>query len=116
MRVHGTSRTTTEPSAQRDLRVRGGRAWLPQARFVATVGFYNDGRPGEIFIHPSKTGSDRDISVQESAIAVSFAFQFGVGIGDIRSAMPRTSDGRPEGPVGTLLDLLAQSLKAEAAE
>lgn len=86
------------------------------AHFVATIGFYNDGRPGEIFIHPSKTGSDRDISVQESAIAISFALQYGANIDAIRAAMPRTSSGQPEGPAGTLLDILAKAHAAEAAE
>ena len=88
----------------------------PSAHFVATIGFYNDGRVGEIFVHPAKSGSDRDIAVQESAIAVSFALQYGADVESVRSAMPRTTSGRAEGPVGTLLDLLANAQKAEAAE
>ena len=87
------------------------------AHFVATVGFYNDGRVGEAFLHATKTGSDRDISVSESAILLSFLFQRGEKIENVRSAMPRTADGRPEGPIGKLLDLLAATMKkVEAAE
>ncbi len=82
------------------------------ARFVATVGFYNDGRVGEVFAHPMKSGSDRDIGVQEACIPVSS--QFGASIDVIKNAMPRTTDGEPEGAVGKLLDLLA-SQTAEAA-
>ena len=30
------------------------------ARFHVTLGFYGDGRPGEVFIHGAKVGSDAD--------------------------------------------------------
>ncbi len=82
----------------------------PSQHYVATLGFYPDGRVGEIFIHPAKSGSDRDIAMQESAIAASFALQHGCSVDMIRSAMPRTSDGAPEGPLGTLLDRLASTV------
>ena len=81
----------------------------PSQHYVATLGFYPDGRLAEIFLHPCKTGSDKDIAVQESAIAVSFALQHGCAVEMIRAAMPRTTDGRPEGPIGTLLDKLADN-------
>ncbi len=82
-----------------------------KAHFVATVGFYADGRVGEAFLHPTKTGSDRDISVSESAILLSFLFQRGEKIESVRSAMPRTTDGQPEGPIGKLLDILVEKPK-----
>ena len=37
----------------------------PSQHYVATLGFYPDGRVGEIFIHAAKSGSDRDIAMQE---------------------------------------------------
>jgi hypothetical protein len=85
-----------------------------RAHFIATVGYYAPGGGvGEIFIHPQKTGSDRDIVMQEAAIAASFALQYGAQIEDLRKAMPRTTDGQPEGPIGTLLDLLAVAQEKE---
>ena len=79
----------------------------PLQHYVATLGFYPDGRLGEIFLHPSKTGSDKDLSMQEAAIAASFALQHGCSLETMRAAFPRTATGEPEGPLGTLLDLLA---------
>lgn len=80
-----------------------------QQHYVATLGFYPDNRLGEIFIHSVKSGCDRDIAMQESAIAASFALQHGCTVEMIRSAMPRTTDEKPEGPLGTLLDLVRQA-------
>jgi len=87
----------------------------PLQRYIATIGYYPDGRIGEIFCHPTKTGSDRDISVQEACIAVSFALQHGCTVEAVRSGMPRTMDGEPEGVVGKILDLLAEERKDCAA-
>ena len=82
--------------------------------YCATLGFYNDNRLGEIFVHPTKSGSDRDIALQEAAIAISFALQHGATLETMRLAMPRTSSGAPEGPIGTLLDILVQTMEKAA--
>lgn len=44
--------------------------------------------------------------MMESALALSFALQWGVPFEAMRSAMPRNAEGIAEGPLGTLLDLL----------
>jgi hypothetical protein len=87
----------------------------PKGRYIATVGYYPDGRVGELFIHSNKSGSDRDLAMHAAAVGVSFALQYGASIEDIRSAMPRTSEGLPEEPIGTLLDLIAEQQKQDAA-
>ena len=43
-----------------------------------TVGLYEDGRPGEVFIHASKLGSTVSGLLDSLAISVSFALQHGV--------------------------------------
>lgn len=83
------------------------RDGVPSQDYVATIGYRWDGRIGEIFVRSGKSGSDVSIQTQETAIAVSFALQFGCPLETIRKAMPRTNDGRPEGVIGTLLDILA---------
>lgn len=83
------------------------------AHFVATTGHHEDGRLGEVFIHPTKTGSDRDISVQESALLLSFVLQLGGTIEMVRSAMPRSSGGIAEGPIGALLDRMAMDTERD---
>lgn len=75
---------------------------------AATLGYYDDGRLGEVFITAAKSGSDASIAAQEAAIAASFALQFGCPPEAMRAAMPRNEAGEPEGPLGRLLDLLAE--------
>lgn len=86
----------------------------PLHHFTATMGYHADGRLGEVFLHASKTGSDRDIAVSEAAILLSFALQHGVPPEAMRDAMPRTKDGSPEGPVGALLDRILSAKKKAA--
>ena len=43
-----------------------------------TVGLYDDGRPGELFIKMSKEGSTVSGLLDSFATAISFAFQYGV--------------------------------------
>ena len=76
--------------------------------FCATTGYYADGRIGEVFMSAGKLTSQTDTAIKEAAIAVSFALQFGASLDDMRRAMPRTTAGEPEGPLGKLMDLLEQ--------
>ena len=75
-------------------------------RFRATLGFYDDGSLGELFVSAQKLGSGADAIVRDGAILVSFALQFGAPLADLRKAMTRDSNGRPSSPIGTLLDLV----------
>lgn len=85
------------------------------ARMRATIGFYNDGRVGELFLHSIRSGSDRDTANYELAIAISFALQHGASVDDMRKAFPRTSTGDPEGTAGILLEILAETYNEKAA-
>lgn len=75
--------------------------------FKATVGFYDDGRIGEVFLCAGKVGTDLDVSIKDAAILLSFALQHGASVNDMRVAMTRNARGDPEGVMGTLLDLMA---------
>lgn len=77
-------------------------------KHTASIGFYPDGRLGQVFISASKSGSDSNIAMIEAGIALSFALQYGATIDEMRAAFPRTEDGRAEGAIGHLLDLLAK--------
>lgn len=72
----------------------------------ATLGLYPDGRTGEIFIGTGKVGTHVDVAVKDAAILASFALQYGAQVADMRAAMTRDAQGRPEGVMGTLLDLI----------
>lgn len=75
--------------------------------YTASLGYYPDGRLGEIFINSGKSGTDATIAGMEASIAASFALQFGACAEAMRQAMPRNEKGHAEGPLGCLLDLLA---------
>jgi hypothetical protein len=82
--------------------------WTSGTKFTALLGYDEQHTLREVFLRAGKVGSDVNISMLEAAIAVSFALQWGCLAEDMRAAMPRRSDGSPEGPIGTLLDLIAE--------
>lgn len=76
--------------------------------FIATVGLYPDGRPGEVFLATGKSGEQFDIGIKDSAIALSLALQYGCPLDVIAPTFLRAGDGRPEGPLGTLVGILVE--------
>lgn len=75
--------------------------------YLATIGFYDDGRPGEVFLACSKTGTDMEVSIKDAAIILSIALQYGVPLDVLAPTFLRAADGSAEGPLGTLVDMLA---------
>ena len=76
-------------------------------RYTLTVGFYPDGRPGEIFIDGPKAGSGAQVNATDAAVILSIAMQHGVPVETLRAAVSRNAAGEPTGPIGAVLDLLA---------
>jgi hypothetical protein len=83
------------------------------ARYDATIGFDELGRPKEIFLAGAKDGSDMAAALADTAVAISVALQHGVAaaamavsIGRIAPAAGGT--GRPASVIGAALDLLAR--------
>jgi hypothetical protein len=76
-------------------------------KFVATVSRFPDGRIAEIFLTNGKCGSDSDVAARDSAVVCSIALQFGAPLDTIRRALIRDSQGRPNGPLGAALNILA---------
>lgn len=82
--------------------------YVGKIKYLVTVGFYDDGRPGEIFVNTSmKTGNEADTAVADAAVAVSLALQYGCPLDVLRTAMKRTPAGAPMGPLAHALDLVA---------
>ena len=76
--------------------------------YACTIGRFNDGRVGEIFLSSSlKAGSAADTAARDAAIACSVALQFGADIEVIRRALCRDIRGNASGPLGVALDLLS---------
>ncbi len=76
-------------------------------RYVATVSRFDDGRAAEIFLGNGKAGSTTDAAARDSAVVASIALQHGVPLETLRRALLRDSQGRPGGPLGAVLDILA---------
>lgn len=87
-----------------------GRAF----HYTATVGFYEDGRIGEVFVGSTKIGTDADIAIKDSAIALSLALQYGCPIEVFQKTFLRRPNGDPEGPLGTLIDIITKRGEAAA--
>lgn len=75
--------------------------------YVATLGFHEDGRIGEVFVAGPKSGSDAEINASDAAAILSIAMQHGVNPEVFRHAVKRDSRGIPTGPIGVVVDLLA---------
>jgi ribonucleoside-diphosphate reductase alpha chain len=76
--------------------------------FTASVRRYPDGRLAELFCDNHKAGSAVGTLVRDSAILLSFALQHGADAEAIRKALCRDGAGRALGPIGAVLDLLAE--------
>lgn len=75
-------------------------------KYRATIGFYDDGRPGEVFLSAAKLTTDMDIAARDAAILLSYAIQHRADPRSISTSMTRDPDGRPMCVIGTLLDIM----------
>lgn len=85
------------------------------ARYEATVGFDELGRPKEIFLFGAKDGTDMAAALADTAVALSVALQHGVAAHAMAASIARISladgssrAGTPASVVGAALDLLAR--------
>jgi hypothetical protein len=77
-------------------------------RYTTTIGYYPDGRIGEIFITNHKAGSQAGIMASDAAVVASVALQYGTPLDVIRKALMRDSRGNASSPLGRALDELAK--------
>ena len=65
-----------------------------------------DGRPGEVFIHGGRSGSDLDAIRYATGVLLSHLFQRGVTPEEILPSLPHNEDGSPAEIVGAVLTRL----------
>jgi hypothetical protein len=75
--------------------------------YTVTYSRFLGGGLAEVFLQNHRPGSGADVNAHDSAIAASFALQCAARAEDIRRALCRDSFGRPLGPLGCALDLIA---------
>ena len=76
-------------------------------RFTTSIGRFDDGRIAEVFLNNHKAGNQSDTNARDAAILLSFALQHGADINQIRKSLCRDGAGRALGPIGAVLDLIA---------
>lgn len=76
--------------------------------YVLTVGFFPDGRPGELFLSAAKTGTALQISTADAAVAASLALQHGCTVDILRGAFLREADGSPAGALAKVFDIVTE--------
>jgi hypothetical protein len=77
----------------------GRNMWM----FEAHYNFYSDGRLGECFCKPCKTGADLEPQLDKFCIVLSIALQFGADI----NAVVKTITSGAEGPAINIFDAIA---------
>ena len=76
--------------------------------FTVTVGFFDDGTPGEVFVDSRKTGGDVDAIARDAAVLLSLGLQHGTPIETIRHAVTRNgASGAPASIIGAVVDAVA---------
>jgi hypothetical protein len=77
------------------------------ARFMVTIGFYPDGRPGEVFTHGARSGSNLDALLADACVVVSCLIQHGVEPSNLAGSMGRLGNTKPASVIGAVVDLVA---------
>ena len=77
-----------------------------------TVGFYEDGSPGEVFISGGKAGTDLEAMARDGAVLLSFCLQYGVPINVLAPALTRNRDGSPSALTGAIADRLVEESRS----
>ena len=84
-------------------------------RFTVTIGFYPDGRPGEVFTHGLRTGSNLDALLADACVVVSCLIQHGAEPRELSASMGRLGNSEPASVIGAVLDLVAAASTAHQA-
>ena len=74
-----------------------------------TLGYYDDGALGEVFINGGKSGEQVEAIARDGAVLLSLALQYGAEIENIKSAITRDEQGAPTSVVGAVIDKLSEA-------
>ena len=91
--------------------------WPPNSgeRYHVTVGEYENGAPGEVWVHGAKVGSEFDALLSDASILLSILIQVGYDSDKIAKALGRCESGERASIIGAMADLLALEAEAENA-
>jgi hypothetical protein len=78
-------------------------------RYKLTVGEYEDGKPGEVFVNVlgnAGKGSMLEALARDAGVLISLALQYGAPLETQRRAITRDAQNRPLTFVGAVLDAM----------
>ncbi len=85
-----------------------------QVPYAITIGFFSDGRCGEVFTHGAKVGSAMDGLLDDACVALSILLQFGAEPAQLAASMGSLGADRGRASViGVIIDTLAERQAAE---
>jgi hypothetical protein len=76
---------------------------------TVTIGFYDDGAIGEVFINGGKSGEQVEAIARDAAVIISLAMQYGVDLANIKSAITRDAQGDAQSIIGVVIDCMGDS-------
>jgi hypothetical protein len=74
------------------------------SRYQMTIGYFPDGRVGEVFLNADRADSLLDVLTSDAAILASLALQYGCPLQAITHALKRDARGQAASPIGQTLD------------
>ncbi len=78
-------------------------------RYHLTIGQYDDGRPGEVFLHGAKPGSDTDLLCDDIGVLISRLLQHGDDPAVLAAGLGNLGDGQgPASLIGAIAGVLAK--------
>jgi hypothetical protein len=86
-------------------------------KHIITVGYYDDGTVGEVFINFPKSGMPTEAIARDGAVLLSLALQYGATLENMKSAITRNSNGEPSTVVGAVIDrlIVVEAISASSA-
>jgi hypothetical protein len=83
-------------------------------RYFITVGYYEDGTIGEVFINHPVSGMQSEAIARDGAVALSLALQYGVPLETLQHAVTRNDRNEPTSIVGAVVDRLVRMAAVSA--
>ena len=76
--------------------------------YTVTLGFFEDGSLGEVFLNGAKAGSDMEAVMHDGAVLLSLLIQHAIPLRAIKHAITRDEDGQPETIIGAVVDKITE--------
>jgi hypothetical protein len=81
--------------------------------YAVTLGFYEDGALGEVFISGGKSGEAVEAIARDGAVLLSLALQYGAQVETMASAITRDGQDQPSTIIGAVIDRLLPEARAK---